>query len=421
MTRDRLDLLFVSPWPPSPATFGAQRRVEGLMVSLARQHRVSCVALVNPEFDMASAERAIRAYADEVVLVPSPPERGLGKRLLQLRSLASSSSFERRHFALRPLAQALDGVLRRRRYDVVSVESPHLIQHRVRQAPAGQALPRVLLDEHNIEFDLARQSRGASRGLLRQLHHTVNWQKIRREEIAAWHAADGVAFTSQDDAARARAVLPSVRAAVIPNAVDVEHFRPRRDLERPDASTVVFFGTLNYFPNQDAMLYFLREVWPVLERSHPRARLKVIGPQPTPEVLAYQGPRVEVAGLVPDLRPHLAEAACVIAPLRVGGGTRFKILEAMAMGKAIVSTTVGAEGIGAVPGRDLLIADEPASFASAVGRVLDDPELATSMGRSGRSLVEARYSWRAAGDDLERFLCELLADTAAPQLARSRA
>jgi polysaccharide biosynthesis protein PslH len=408
MSREQLDLLFVSQWPPSPATFGAQRRVEGLMMALRRRHRVSSVSLTSHASDLAVAERALRAYCDEVVLLPSPFEHGPQKRLLQLRALASRRSFERHQFGLRALRRALHDLLGRRRFDVVSVELPHLMQYELRRAPPGEPVPRLLLDEHNVEYDLARQSRDASEGVVRRLHHAVNYLKIRREEIGAWRSADGVAFTSRDDEARAHAVLPTLLSAVVPNGVDVDHFTPSPVFPDEDGRTVLFFGMQSYFPNQDAMQYFLRDIWPILERSHPRARVKVVGPNPTPELLAHRGPRVEVVGLVDDLRPHLAESACVIAPLRVGGGTRFKILEAMAMEKAVVSTTLGAEGIGAEPNREILIADEPAAFAASVGRVLDDSGLARRLGSTSRKLVEARYSWEAVVTELERFLRELI-------------
>jgi glycosyltransferase involved in cell wall biosynthesis len=171
---------------------------------------------------------------------------------------------------------------------------------------------------------------------------------------------------------------------------------------------VLFFGAINYFPNIDGVLFFEREIWPLLAASHPRARLKIVGQYPTPEVLALQGPRVEVAGVVDDLRPHLARAAAVIVPLRMGGGTRFKILEAMAMAKPVVSTAIGAEGIDSAQGRNILLADAPADFAAAVGRVLDDAGLAARMGREGRALVEERYSWDTAAKLLEAFFGEVL-------------
>lgn len=405
---ERLRFLFLSQWLPSPATFGAQRRVEGLLVALARSHSVSCVAMASPDADVAAAERAMRAYCETVVLVQGRADRGAPKRLLQLRSLASLRSFERHQLAVPGVQRALDRLLRRTRHDVVVVEAPHLMVHPVRLAPPGEPPPAVVLDEHNVEYDLARQSRDASGSVGRRLYHAVNWRKIRREERSAWKAADGVAFTSEDDAARARAAYPAIRARVVPNAVDVDAFVPRA---APPAGrpTVAFFGTLDYFPNQDGMLHFLREIWPILSRRNPEVRLEVVGPRPSPEVLAYRGPRVDVLGLVDDVRPHLAAADVVVVPLRVGGGTRFKVLEAMAMGRPVVSTRLGAEGIAAEPGRHLLLEDAPEAFAEAVAAVLADGALARRLGEAGRRLVEERYSWRAAAADFERFARELVA------------
>ena len=408
MGRPDLDLLFVSQWTPSPASIGAQRRVEGLMKALSQRHRVSCVALLNGEHDRATAERATRAYCHELVLVPPRKEPLLTKRLLQLRVLASSRSYEHYLAAWAPLRRALESMVLHRRYDAVVVEDPYLMQLGVRGAPPGERPPRVVLDEHNIWYVLAQRSQDASGGLFRRTYHTKNWPRIMREEMSAWREADGVAFTSADDADRARALSPGLTSAIVPNAVDVEHFHPRAEFPASDGKTLVFFGTLDYFPNQDAMQYFLKDIWPRIAQGNPRAKLRVVGPRPTPEVLAYRGPRVEVTGLVPDPRPHLAAAACIIAPLRVGGGTRFKILEAMAMGRPVVSTTVGAEGIGARPEEEILIADEPGTFASAVLRILDAPELATRLGQAGRALVEERFSWATAAENLERFLGELL-------------
>jgi len=154
-------------------------------------------------------------------------------------------------------------------------------------------------------------------------------------------------------------------------------------------------------------------VWPLLARSHPSARLKIVGLRPTPEVLAAQGPRVEVTGVVDDLRPHLAAAEVVIAPLRVGGGTRFKIVEALAMAKPVVSTAIGAEGLDVVHEESVLLADSPGDFAAGLRRLLDDPGLGRSLGQRGRALVLERYSWDAVTSRLEEFLHELLTRTAA--------
>jgi glycosyltransferase involved in cell wall biosynthesis len=408
MSPGRLDLVFVSMFPPGPATFGAQRRIEGLMTGLAARHRVSSVALVGPELDQAAAERAMRAYCEEVVLVPGRAERGPRRRLLELRSLVSPWSFERCQVSVPALQRALHDLLRRRRRDVVSLEGPFLSGYDVRVAPPGCPPPLVLLDAHNVEHQLARRSREASDEAIRRLQLAVNWRKIRRDEIAAWRSADGVAFTSPDDAALARPMLGPVPSAVIPNGVDAAHFRPRRDVAA-EPGTILFFGTLDYFPNRDGIRHFLADVWPRLAAVAPRARLRILGPHPTPELLARRGPRIDVVGCVDDLRPHLARAAVVIVPLRVGGGTRLKILEAMAMGRPVVSTTIGAEGLAVKDGRELLIADGVEAFAAAVQWVLEDEPLARSLGSAGRALVERRYAWPAITADLEGFLEELRA------------
>src|SRR5213078_78928 len=150
----------------------------------------------------------------------------------------------------------------------------------------------------------------------------------------------------------------------------VDFYKPRPTDPQPDGRTVVFFGLMSYMPNIDGATHFIQEIWPRIAEANPQARCRIIGGSPPSSLLALAGPRVEFTGFVPDLRPHLAEAAAVVVPLRIGGGTRLKIVEAMAMSKAIVSTTLGAEGIEAVPGRDLFIENEPAAFADAVNRLL---------------------------------------------------
>ena len=379
------------------------------MAALGRSHQITAVSLITPDLDRAQAERAMLRYCREVRLLPARPWHGMGKRLQQLRALGSRRSFERRLFDLPALRRTLRELLASRAFDVVNVEFPFLAGQRLARAPAGSPLPLRVLDEHNIEFDLARQQAGGEHGLLRRIHNAANWPKLRREEMEAFRTFDGVTFCSEADERRARALVPTLRSEVVPNAVDIDEFRRTPDQPAPDGCTVLFFGALNYFPNVDGLSHLLDAVWPIVEKSHPRARLKIVGQHPPAEMLARRGPRVEVTGKVDDLRPHLASAAVTIVPLRIGGGTRFKILEAMAMGRPVVSTSLGAEGIDARPGTDLLLADEPHDFAAAVGRVLDDPGLGEALGARGRALVEKGYSWTAAARRLELFLEGLLA------------
>ena len=409
MSQAHLDILCVSQMPASPPRFGAQTRIHGLMTQLARRHDLTAAMLVDDEFDADECRRAMQAYCREVVLVPNPYGReGVTKRLLQLRSLASSRSFERLRVTVPALQQTLDRVLRAKRFDVVNLEFPYLGHYELRQAPPGKRLPSLVVDSHEIAYDLAQQYARAGGNLGRRLYAGVNWRKLRHEELGTYRHADGVYVCSTADERRLLNQAPGVRTAVIPNAADVEYYQPRPTDPPPDGRTVVYFGLLSTIPNIDAVVHFMRDIWPRIAAAHPETRCKIIGGRAPPSLLALAAPRVELTGFVSDLRPHLAAAAVVVVPLRLGGGTRLKIVEAMAMGKAIVSTTLGAEGIKVVPGRDILVEDEPAAFADAVHRLLAEPGLAASIGQSARQLAVERYGWSEAARALEGFYRRIL-------------
>jgi glycosyltransferase involved in cell wall biosynthesis len=409
MAPERLNILFVSQMPASPPRFGAQARMHGLMTELARHHDLTAVALVDDEFDIEECRLAMQAYCREAVLVSNPYGRdGLDKRLLQLRSLASTRSFERLRVTVPRMQDALDRALRAKRFDVVNLEFTFLGHCELRQAPPGERLPRVIVDAHNIDYDLARQYARAGGNVMRRLYAAANWRKLRREELATYRDADGVYLCSEVDERRLLDQVPGARTVVIPNAADIAYYQPRPTDPPPDGRTIVFFGLLSYLPNVDGVIHFVQNIWPRIAGANPHARCKIIGGSPPPSLMALAGPRVEFTGFVPDLRSHLASAAAVVVPLRFGGGTRLKIVEAMAMGKAIVSTTLGAEGIDAVSGRDLLIEDQPGAFANAVNRLLAEPGLAVRIGQSARRLAEERYSWSAAARALEGFYRQIL-------------
>ena len=409
MTPERLNILYVSHLPASPSRFGAQARIHGLMTQLARRHNLTAVTLVDGEFDANQCRRAMEEYCREVVMIPAlHGKEGLTKRLLQLRSLASTRSFHRLLFTLPALQQSLDRLLHARRFDVVNLEFSFLGHCDLRLAPAGDTLPAVVVDSHNIDYDLARQYARYGTSLVRRFYAEANWRKLRREELATYRDADGVYLCSAADEQRLLSDVPGVRTAVIPNAADVEYYQPHATDPRPDGHTVVFFGYLSYVPNIDGVIYFVKDIWPRIAEAHPQSRCKIVGGRPPPSLLALAGPRIELTGFVSDLRPHLAAAAAVVVPLRLGGGTRLKIVEAMAMGKAIVSTTLGAEGIEAISGRDILIEDEPAAFAAAVSRLLAEPGLAARIGRSARQLAVERYAWSGAARALESFYRRIL-------------
>jgi glycosyltransferase involved in cell wall biosynthesis len=299
------------------------------------------------------------------------------------------------------MQRALDDVTGRDGFDVIQVESSQM---------AGLTFPRgplLVLDEHNVEHDLIRRVAAAERSLPRKLYQGIEYRKVRREEMGAWRRASGCVLTSVQDQEAVRAAAPATPTRVVPNGVDLDHFAPTG--HPVDANSIVFVGSINYRPNTDAVLHFAERILPQIRREAPRATFSVVGQGAPEAVRRLDGPEVHILGAVKDVRPHLEQAAVVAVPLRMGGGTRLKVLEGLAMAKALVSTAIGCEGIDVEDGRHLLIADTPDAFARAVVRLMHDPELRESLGTAGRELVERRYGWASVAAELNAFHGELLA------------
>ena len=403
-----MKLLFLSPYLPSPPQYGAPRRVHGLLTELSRRHEVSLLAFIAPGEDTADALHATGQYCTELVTVENDHlDRALTrkrKRGIQLRSLLHRQSYERLTYYHPSFQRELDRLVARCDFDVLTTEHVQMACYR----PPLSLMPptaRLVLDEHNIEYDILRRTTAAERPSIRKLYNWINYLKLRREERAAWQQFDGITLTSERDERLLRDDSPEKRTAVIPNAVDTEFFQPSGGVVEP--GMILFFGAINYYPNTEGLLFFLDEVFPHVKRQHPGARLWIVGQLPPPTIMERAAEDVIVAGLVDDVRPYLERAAVVIAPLRIGGGTRLKIVEAMAMGKPIVATNLGAEGLDVNAGEDILLADAAEDFADQVVRVLGDAALAQRLGEAARHSAESRYTWNSAVDRLERFYQEL--------------
>jgi len=234
----------------------------------------------------------------------------------------------------------------------------------------------------------------------RRMHRYEGRTLGRFDAVLAVSDADRQTFT--------RLYPDAVRGPVhiVPTGVDTDFFKPSVSPAR--ATQLVFTGSMDWLPNEDAMRYFCRSILPLVRAEEPEAGLSIVGRAPTPAVQSLAAePGVEVTGRVDDVRPFMEQAAVYIVPLRIGGGTRLKIFEAMAMGKAVVSTTVGAEGLPVVNGEHLLLADEPRSFARAIVRLIRDQDQRERLGDAARRLVLARYDWSAVAGALEEPLMRI--------------
>jgi len=385
------------------------------MAALARSHAISLLTFL-PAADRARALDPILASCDEVVTVPNDRVglSGAARRVLQVRAALGARSYDGLALERRSFQTALDQMAQRSRYDVIQVESCFM---------SGYAFPAdsaIVLDEHNVEYEIRHRTVAIARSPLRKLHDYVDYLALKSEEQRAWRAVDACAVTSSRDEDAVRAAFPAARTAVVPNAVDTQFFTPRG--VRPDPRTLLFFGALGYYPNVEAVLFLVHEVMPLLRRMDRSLRLVIVGASPPPEVQRCAGSDVIITGEVEDVRPYLERAHVVVAPIRIGGGTRLKILEAMAMAKPIVSTTLGAEGIAAADQRELLLADTAGAFAAQVDRLLNDDDLAASLGSAARRLVETSYDWSASARNLEALYGSALtaqADRAGSRAARA--
>jgi polysaccharide biosynthesis protein PslH len=398
---ERMRILWLSPYLPAP-TFGAGTRVFNLLKVLSRTCEVDLIAgSVTGEPNQAMLA-AVRPLCHDVQLVPATITSQRHKRLLQLKSLLSRHPMHYRIFHSMEMQERIDHAVGQNPYDVVVLESSFMGYYSL---PAGP--PRVL-DQHNVESEILLRSGRDERSVLRRTYNLLEYWKYRSDEGRICREMELILATSTRDCETMRNWKGITTCVVIPNGVDTKCFVPaERDDQR--SSTVLFTGTMNYSPNAEAMLYFVGEIWPLIQKRMPATVLQIVGHSPPLEISKLaELPNIAVLGSVPDVRPYLAAAQVVVAPLRIGGGTRLKILEAMAMARAVVSTSLGCEGLDVQHGRHLLVADDPPTFAESVCDLLTNPTRQAEIGHEGRQLVQESYDWSALGLRMEDALRNVL-------------
>ncbi len=243
------------------------------------------------------------------------------------------------------------------------------------------------------------------KGWLRRRFMAYQARKMRDFEGAAGRQFDAVIAVSPQDKQTFEREYGWQHVQTIDTAVDTDFFHPTSELEDPQL--LVFVGSLDWLPNQDGLAYFAREVWPLIRARRPETRFQIVGRNPPDEIRELgEIDGMEVVGTVPDTRPWLARAALVVVPLRIGGGTRIKIFEAMAMGKAVVSTSLGAEGLPVTSGEDVLLADTPVALTEAVVSLLESPERRGALASAARRLVAENYSAEIVARQFERICQE---------------
>lgn len=400
----RPKLLFICHILPYPPDEGAKIRSYNILRQLARAFDITALCFYRIKSGVTVAQvpervALLREFAD-LTAFPIPQEHNRPRFVWDhLRSSTSHRVYTDYVFASRQFRSHLTEVLRSESFDlahVTNVLSSYL--------PLLRRIP-VALSHDNFEPGLLCRRAEAERAPYRRAY--VAYQ-ARLTENMLRHWCDEVAVNvvvSEKDRADLQRLAPRARFAIAPNGVDIERFSPLPSANRG----IVFVGGTNWSPNYEALTHFCENILPLIQRSGTPVPVRWVGHASVKlQRACRQRYGVDLTGYVDDIRPYVRDAACYVVPLRVGGGSRLKILDAWAMGKAVVSTSIGCEGLSAVDGENILIRDTPEEFAAAVRSVLRDEDLRCRLGEHGRETVVQYYSWDIVGSKLVNEYLELI-------------
>ncbi len=407
-----LRILWVKTELLHPVDKGGKIRTIEILKRLKLHHRVTYLTLDDGTAAADARERA-EEYCHDLICIPFRVARRSSARFYAelVRNLLSRLPYAIGRYRSGAMRRTIDEQSRSGRYDLVI--SDFLVS--AVNVPERLQLPKVLF-QHNVEAVIWRRHADNARHRAARVYFSLQWRRMLAFERRACRTFDAVIGVSEDDCEVMRRDYGGRSIAPVPTGVDTDFFRPRGVASLVPCS-LVFTGSMDWMPNEDAIRFFFEDIMPAVLAQVPQATLTVVGRNPGPALLeiARTRPYVTVTGRVDDVRPYIEQATCFIVPIRIGGGTRLKIYEAMAMEKPVVSTTIGAEGLPLRDGVDILMADDPADFAAAVVRLLRDEGLAREIGAQAAASVRSRFGWQPV---TERFaeLCE----SAVRSQARSR-
>ena len=361
-----------------------------MLKELKRDHHITYIALDDGSADDEARELATE-YCHEVVCVPHQQREKFtsGFYAELFLNLASNLPYAIKKYESWGMRNEILERVQKGSVDVVICDFLAPAANVPRNMPCAS-----ILFQHNVEAMIWKRHFEVQANALKKNYLRVQWKKMLKFEQQMCRAFDSVVAVSAEDRDQIKVEYGAQNVFDVPTGVDTEFFKPSNN-ERIDPHNVVFTGSMDWLPNEDGIRYFTEEILPLVRKSIPEASLTVVGRNPYPSLLELSklDSRITVTGRVEDVRPYMERAAAYIVPLRVGGGTRLKIYEAMAMEKPIVSTTIGAEGLPVNDGDELRIADTPEAFAAAVSDLLRDSGEAKSMGQRAASVVRAKFGW----------------------------
>jgi glycosyltransferase involved in cell wall biosynthesis len=376
-----------------PVDKGGRIRTYHMLRALKRDHHVTYLTLDDGTAGPDARERASE-YCDELVCVPHSTRAkfSAGFYAELARNIVSPLPYFMQKYASPAMRREIERLVARNAFDVLVCDflNPSV------NVPARLPLASVLF-QHNVEAMIWQRHYEVQTNPLKKFYLGGQWRKSLAYERDACRRFDWVVAVSREDAETMRREYGVERVSDVPTGVDTEFFRPVGATKRAPHN-LVFTGSMDWLPNEDAMQFFIKEIMPRVREQVPDVTLTVVGRNPFSSLveLSKRDPSIIVTGRVDDVRPHMERAAAYVVPIRVGGGTRLKIYEAMAMELPIISTTIGAEGLPVRDEQELLLADGPSEFANAVVRVLTDETTARNLGARAAATVRERFGWDKA-------------------------
>ena len=402
-----MKILFLQKRVLFPTDTGGKIRTLNVLRFLAKWHDVTYLCNVGPNEEQYVEQMRELGVAIETLPWLEAPRGSLTFYAQLALNFLSAYPFNVAKDYDRKLRQRAEQLLSQHKFDLVICDFVQMARNAI-----GLPGPAKLLFQHNVEAEIFKRHAMTGNNLPLRWLMSHQWRKMRRFEADAGRRFDAVVAVSERDQNIFQEQYGWNHVQTIDTAVDVEFFQPGVAAEQQDH--IVFVGSMDWLPNEDGVEYFVRDVWPIVRAARPHAKFQIVGRSPSAKVKVLATTAgVEVVGTVPDVRPFLANASAVVVPLRIGGGTRIKIFEAMAMGKAIVSTSLGAEGLAVTSSENIELADTPGEMADKLIRLLQDADYRGQMGQNARRLVVDNFGAETVARQFERICCETAKATSA--------
>lgn len=392
------NIFFLSLRFPYPPQRGDRIRAFNFIKELSKKHNISLISFFESEKELEQIDE-LRKYCSQVEVVKFNQMRAYFNSLLY--SL-SSKPIQVGYWYSPDMRKMIDQIIEANDFDIIHAQFFRMAQYVTKYTD----YPKVLDLGDALSLNLCRRTQ-LDRGLTLPLVK-LEERRVRKYEPEIIKNFDVGTMVSAFDLDYLLELDRSLDLAVIPMGVDHNYFSPS---ENDYQSQVLFTGTMNYFPNYDAVLYFCKEVFPIIKQKIPDLSFYVVGNRPHKKLMPLASNDIVVTGYVPDVRPYFNDSAVFVCPLRSGSGMQAKNLEAMAMGVPIVTTSIGLEGLDAIPGKEIFVADTPEDFADCVIRLINEPDLRREISENARKLVKTKYTWPEIVNGLNRIYEQILSNS----------